>query len=132
MILKRHFLALLLVTAWLPNARAATDSLAITISIAPAVSISQDQLPTTFEVSKPYPNPFNPTTRFTIALPEAAIVDVQVFDIRGKMIGQLAADQFNAGYHTMSWKADHAASGVYLIRVSTSLGSTIQKVLLLK
>ncbi|MCF7798231.1 MAG: T9SS type A sorting domain-containing protein [Lentisphaeria bacterium] len=130
--LKRHFLALLLVTVWFPNARAATDSLAITISIAPAVSISQEQLPATFEVSKPYPNPFNPTTRFTIALPEAATVDVQVFDIRGKRIAQLAADDFNAGYHAMTWRADHAASGVYLIRVSTPLGHTIQKVLLLK
>lgn len=130
--LKRHFLAFLMVIVWLSNALAATDSLAITITIAPATGISREQVPITFAVSKPYPNPFNPVTRFTIALPEAVPVDIQVLNIRGNPVASIAKDAFDAGYHTLIWQADNAASGVYLIRVKTPFGNSIQKVLLLK
>lgn len=111
---------------------AVTDSLTITITIAPGVGIANEQIPTEYGVSKPYPNPFNPSTQFTLAIPEVSQVLVQIYDLRGRRIAELAAGEYSAGYHDIIWRANGVASGIYLVRVQSRFGTTITKVLLLK
>lgn len=130
--MKRIVLSTLLTLLGLQPVRAVTDSLSITITIAPGVGIAQEQIPATYHITKPYPNPFNPRTRFTIALPQMSQIQAQVFDLRGHRITELAVGEFAAGYHDIVWNADGIASGLYLIRIQSRFGTTLSKVLLLK
>ena len=79
-----------------------------------------------------HPNPFNPITEVSFAIPEMELASVRVFDIRGREMGTLANQIFQPGYYTVNWDASTYASGVYFINLMTSNTKLTQKVLLLK
>ena len=73
-------------------------------------------LPSSYEFQSPYPNPFNPTSMLTIALPEAGNLKVQVFNMLGQQVATLADGQYNAGYQKLVLDGGSLASGTYLVR----------------
>ncbi len=75
-------------------------------------------LPADFALSQNYPNPFNPSTNIRFALPRAADVSLVVFDVLGREVAVLAKGHHEAGVHTATWNASHAASGVYFARLT--------------
>jgi len=75
-----------------------------------------NSLPTRFELERNYPNPFNPVTMFEFALPELSNVTLVIYDILGRQVAELAAGEYEAGYHSVTWNASSFASGVYLAR----------------
>ncbi|MBK6767281.1 MAG: S8 family serine peptidase [bacterium] len=89
-------------------------------------------LPREFALSPAYPNPFNPTTSLEVALPQSAALTLRVFDIAGREVSVLASGQFNAGVHRFTFDAAGLATGVYFARAESSLGTQVQKLLLLK
>jgi hypothetical protein len=96
-------------------------------------------IPTVFALSRNYPNPFNPTTRFSVDVPRNSQVDVSVYDILGRKIVTLWNGEQSAGYHTMEWDGKTsegltAPTGMYFIRMSapTEQFSATQKVMLMK
>jgi len=98
------------------------------------VSTSRDsQLPAEYALGKAYPNPFNPTTTITVALPEAADLDVTVYNVTGQLVATLANGQTNAGTHSYVFDASGMASGLYFVR-ATIPGelSAVQKVMLVR
>lgn len=69
-------------------------------------------------VGAAHPNPFNPTTRFTVAVSAAQRVSVTVYDLTGRAVaalfdGPMAADQPRA----FTFEAAGLPSGAYLVRV---------------
>ncbi|MBT6581687.1 MAG: T9SS type A sorting domain-containing protein, partial [Bacteroidetes Order II. Incertae sedis bacterium] len=92
---------------------------------------NEDQaIPTEFTLSGAYPNPFNPTTTIQFGLPAAADVQVQVFDLTGRMVMTVPSKTFTAGAkHSVRLNASTLASGSYYYRVLASLsGGTEVKV----
>jgi FG-GAP-like repeat/Secretion system C-terminal sorting domain len=90
-------------------------------------------MPQEFSISAAYPNPFNPTTSLSVSLPDAAELNVQVFNIAGQQVAELANGSFNAGTHRFTFDASGMASGLYFIRatIPEQLDQT-QKVLLVR
>ncbi len=93
--------------------------------------------PAGFELGRNYPNPFNPTTRFEIALPQNAVVDVSVFNLVGERVAVLMQGEHPAGYYTLSWDGactggSKVGSGVYIVRMLTKDYTGLQKVILMK
>ncbi|MDP8221099.1 MAG: T9SS type A sorting domain-containing protein, partial [Candidatus Stygibacter frigidus] len=85
-----------------------------------------------------YPNPFNPEVTIAYQLSEAAFVEINIYDIRGRLIQALCRGNYASGAHQINWmgrdKADHIQpSGVYLVRISVNgkLNKTA-KILLMK
>lgn len=74
-------------------------------------------LPAEFALLQNYPNPFNPATTFTFTLPEAAQVELAVFDRTGRRVATVAQGAFPAGTHRLTWQPQGLASGVYLVRL---------------
>jgi hypothetical protein len=97
-----------------------------------SVSTRPDGSPSSFFVSQPYPNPFNPQTTVRYALHSSARVKITVYDLLGREVAILLDDVQPAGEWMVQWKAAQAPSGLYLIRVTAGDRSQVVKALLLR
>ena len=91
-----------------------------------------NEIPSAFSISAPYPNPFNPSVRLDFSLPTIAQVDVNVYDINGSHVEQLINEIRSAGHHSVVWNAEHLSAGMYFIQFSSTEGNKTMKVLLIK
>ncbi len=96
-----------------------------------------EDVPATALALANYPNPFNPWTRITYSLPEAAHVKLNVYNIRGQRVTILVDEHLAAGRHTAVWDGRNermkiVAGGVYLLRLQAGDRTEVQKVLMVK
>ncbi len=90
-------------------------------------------VPTEFSISEVYPNPFNPTTSISIALPSAAEMTVNVFNVTGQQVAVLANGRFAEGYHSFTFDANSLSSGIYFIQATVpGKMNDMRKVMLVK
>ena len=78
--------------------------------------------PNDFTLSQNYPNPFNPTTNISYGLPQAAKVEIKVYDMAGREVAELVNRNQSAGRHTVQFDASSLASGVYVYRLTAVSG----------
>jgi hypothetical protein len=94
--------------------------------------------PLGFNVKPSFPNPFNPSTTLSFVLPQDNTVRLDVFDITGRLVRTLlAGEHMGWGEHQVVWdgrnaQGQPAASGYYLMHLSTPDFKHTQKVALLK
>ncbi len=76
--------------------------------------------PTEFKVSKNYPNPFNPSTKISYALPADANISIELYTITGQRIAVLLNETASAGYHDFSINMTpyNLSSGLYFYKFS--------------
>jgi len=89
-------------------------------------------IPTEFTVSQNFPNPFNARTKINFALPEAADVNIAIYNIAGQLVENMDLGYTPAGHQTVNWNASNVASGVYFYKVSAGENSKTLKMTLLK
>jgi len=101
------------------------------------VDDEENLLPCGYHLSQNYPNPFNPTTVIEFSLPSATEVSLEVYNVLGQRVTQLATGRFPAGEHKVMWDGtnrigNRAASGVYFYQLSTPDFVERRKMVLLK
>jgi hypothetical protein len=83
-----------------------------------------------------YPNPFNPSTRISFTLPKAGYVDLNVYDVTGRLVRRLAGGHIGpplqAGEHEVVFDASDLPSGIYFARLQAGEVSQTRKMVLLK
>ncbi len=86
-----------------------------------------------FELSAVYPNPFNPTTQFTLIVAQSQNVQVSVVDMTGRVVQVLHDGILPAGtQHRFAFDAHALPSGMYLIRAVGESFTGSQPALLLR
>ncbi len=90
------------------------------------------QLPSMVVLEPNFPDPFNPVTKISFSLPEAANVRIQVFDVQGRRIAVLVDEFLGEGRHSVDWNAEKASSGVYFYNLEVPGFSETRKMILLK
>jgi hypothetical protein len=70
----------------------------------------------TFYLSQNFPNPFNPETKLNFYISNVSKVKVIVYNTLGEVVDLIINDKiFPKGEHTIAWKPNKLASGIYLI-----------------
>jgi hypothetical protein len=83
-----------------------------------------------FQLHQNFPNPFNPTTTISFAVPEDAQVRVVVYNVTGEVVAELVNGGVKAGVHEVVWNASDAPSGNYFVRLMSGT-TTLQRSMLL-
>jgi hypothetical protein len=96
-----------------------------------------DILPNTYALSSAYPNPFNPATTFSYAIPTESKVAITVYDITGRVVQNLVSGIQSAGVHAVTWHGldnlgKSVASGTYFIRMNAPGFNNVTKVMFMK
>lgn len=64
-----------------------------------------------------FPSPFTSTATVSYTLSQNSEVEIEVFDVTGKLVTKLANGPQTAGTHTLNWEAPTLEAGVYFIRM---------------
>ena len=89
-------------------------------------------LPTDYSLNVNYPNPFNPQTEITFALPNNEHATIEVFDVTGRKIATLLSQGLSAGYHQIRWDASNMASGTYFYKLTAGAYTSTRQMTLTK
>jgi hypothetical protein len=89
-----------------------------------------------FKLNPSYPNPFNPTITINYEINFNGEIEINIYDINGKLIDNLINTYQNKGHYDISWDGANFSSGTYFIRVDYKINNQtnheIQKIVLLK
>ncbi|MBN1781306.1 T9SS type A sorting domain-containing protein, partial [bacterium] len=96
-----------------------------------AVQISSGK-PERYELSRNYPNPFNPSTMVQYAVPERGLVTLTVFNMLGQEVTTLVNEVQEAGVYQMTWDAAQCNSGMYFVRMNAGGQVLTHKMMFLK
>mgnify|MGYP002629579600 CR=1 FL=1 len=78
-------------------------------------------LPSDFQISSIYPNPFNPETTIQYRLEVASDITIEIYDISGQLVETLINGFSMPGEHQIIWKPKDISSGIYMVQMT--LGS---------
>jgi len=94
-------------------------------------------IPNEFNVSYPYPNPFNPSTTIQYEIPENSHVKLVIYDTLGRKVSVLTDTLVSAGTHETVWdgrnyRGETVGSGVYIFQLIAGANKTHGKILFLR
>lgn len=90
------------------------------------------ELPRKSSLAQNYPNPFNAHTAISFDLPGRQTVNLNVYDIGGRLIQALVDDIRDSGTHTIMFDSSELASGVYMYRLQTEDCNITKRMILIK
>ena len=104
------------------------------MSIAAKIELEKPMmlLPDRVTLYQNYPNPFNPTTTVGFSIPKTMNVQIRIYNILGELVVELANQQFETGYHELSFNSTAYPSGVYYCRIEANGVSDVKKMLFMK
>jgi hypothetical protein len=111
-----------------------------TIVLAPksaAPTAVKEQAPAAFALSQNVPNPFNPATIISFAVPASGMVKLGIYNVLGQEVRTLVNGQLAAGSHSVVWNGRDemgraATSGVYFYRLDAGSLTATKKLMLLR
>ena len=77
------------------------------------VSVVNNQIPVTINLSQNYPNPFNSKTKIKYSLSKTSEVRIVVYDILGREISTLVNGNQTAGNYVAVFSSNYLSSGMY-------------------
>ncbi len=103
-----------------------------TVDVISVTGTEDEELPTEVELSRNYPNPFNPQTTIDYALPQAGDVSLIVYDMLGREVEVLVDGPKTAGRHTVRFGANDLPNGVYVYRLAAGEKTIVRTMVLVK
>lgn len=95
------------------------------------------QVPAEFVLHQNFPNPFNPETEIRYELPQAAMVNLEIYNLIGQKVQTLVEKQQDIGIHTATWDGKDAlgknvTSGIYFCQLHADGFVQIRKLTLMR
>jgi hypothetical protein len=84
-----------------------------------------------------YPNPFTAATHLNVNLKAAGSLKLEIFNVKGQMVKTLANTSFTIGNHAFTWDGTDenlrkVSAGLYTARLTTTQGTSVKKLMLIK
>jgi hypothetical protein len=94
--------------------------------------VAEQTLPVDFQLTSPFPNPFNMETKIRLDIPETGYLFAAIYNIRGQKVITISDEQVLPGQKEMIWNGRdeygyEMSSGIYLLKV-VYLGENNQKI----
>jgi len=98
---------------------------AIAPTVATAIAVERQIVPSAFSLDQNFPNPFNPSTRIFFSIPSELHVSLYVYDLLGRLVTRLIDSDLPAGKHSARFDARGLPSGAYIYRLQA--GSFVEE-----
>ena len=79
-----------------------------------------------------YPNPFNPVTTLSFAIPNEGMLQLSIYNVSGQLMAELANEYRASGNVEYIWDAGIHPSGVYVAQLNINNTIYTQKLVLIK
>ena len=89
-------------------------------------------IPSEYNITDVYPNPFNSSTKISYSIPELTDLKISIYNVLGQKLITLIDTNHLPGFHSIVWEAGDTSSGFYIIKLDTKFGSISKKILLVK
>ncbi len=96
------------------------------------IDLLSPNVPSEFNISSIYPNPFNSSTTIHFSLPIQQKITVNIFDISGRLIETIYDDFKQEGHQSIAWNADNIGSGIYFVQIQTDKEIKTAKLIVIK
>jgi len=83
-----------------------------------------------FDLTQAYPNPFRGSVKISFDVPSIVgtsqqAIEINVYDLKGSLVKQLASGKYQAGHYTVAWnctegRATSMGSSVYIVRMKAT------------
>lgn len=104
-----------------------------TITASIGINNNQNGTPVKFELAQNFPNPFNPVTILTYALPKKSAVTLKIYDALGRETATLVNNEIKTeGYYNVEFDATNLPSGIYYYRIEAGEFTDSKKMILIK
>jgi len=90
------------------------------------------EIPAKYYLNNVYPNPFNPSTTISFALPVKSFVSIIITDVTGREVDVLVNKVMTAGSYYFKWNPVNNPSGIYFCRMISETFSDTKKLVLIK
>jgi photosystem II stability/assembly factor-like uncharacterized protein len=101
-------------------------------SLVTSVNVGSKELPRVFGLEQNFPNPFNPSTTISYAIPSRSTVRLSVFNTLGQKVVELVNAEKEPGVYDVTFDAAGFTSGVYLYRIEAGGFVQTKKLVVLK
>jgi photosystem II stability/assembly factor-like uncharacterized protein len=89
-------------------------------------------VPKEFKLNQNYPNPFNPVTKISYSVPKASFMELNVYDISGRLVKNLFSGNQQTGNYEVDFNGESLASGIYICRMNSENYTNAIKMMLVK
>jgi len=90
------------------------------------------EVPKSYALYQNYPNPFNPTTKIKFDIPSSGNVQINIYDISGRLVSALVNKTMKAGKYEAEFDARNLSSGVYFYKLMSGKFTYTKKMVLVK
>jgi len=110
------------------------------VEIKESTPVNEDNnplLPKEFALKQNSPNPFNPSTDISFALPQESDVLLVIYNLLGEKVRTLVNERLRAGVHHVTFDSRdnngrQVASGIYFYKIKANDFTNSKKMMLLK
>ncbi|MFA7361067.1 MAG: T9SS type A sorting domain-containing protein [Candidatus Kapaibacterium sp.] len=101
-------------------------------ALSTGINFVSNEIPSKYNLSQNFPNPFNPETKIQFDIPKNSFVRIKVFNVAGRELAVLVNQDLIAGKYAVNWHPSNIASGVYFYTIETKNFRQSKRMILLK
>ena len=91
-----------------------------------------DVIVDSFDLLGNYPNPFNPSTTIDFSLNSFSDLEINVYDLNGRLVENLFSGFKSPGIHKVVWDATGFSTGIYIVNMVSEKSSETLMITLVK
>lgn len=96
------------------------------------INLISNEIPLQNSLEQNYPNPFNPETNIRFMISKASFVNINLYDINGKVVSNLLKEFMSSGTYSITFNSSGLSSGIYYYTLSTENFIESKKMVLVK